>query len=79
MNSASVTPIYSPGIKELNELFNNLQKPYGKGEIVRFNLAYQRLYPQLSRTEKRRAKILVDALITNLENEKLASHIYGVV
>jgi len=79
MNTATVTPVYSAGIQELNELFNNLRKPYGKGEIVRFNLAYQRIYPQLSRTEKRRAEVLVDALITNLEDDRLACQVYGVV
>ncbi len=79
MNAVSITPVHSHAIQELNELFNNLQKPYGKGEIVRFNLAYQRIYPQLSRSEKRRAEVLVDALITNLEDDRLASQVYGVV
>ncbi len=79
MSIASVTPIHSPGILELNALFNNLQKPYGKAEIVRFNLAFQRIYPQLSRTERRRAEILADALITNLEDDKLALQLSCVV
>jgi hypothetical protein len=79
MNVAPITPIHSASIQELNELFNNLQKPYGRGEIVRFNLAYQKLYPNLSRHEKRRAEALVDALLVNLEDERLASKIYGVV
>ena len=79
MNAATVTPIHTSGISELNELFNILRKPYGDGEIVRFNLAYQRVYPQLSRTEKRHAETLVDTLIENLEREGLAPKIYGVV
>ena len=79
MNVNPVTHIHSTGIQELNELFNNLRKPYGQGEIVRFNLAYQKVYPQLSRLEKRRAEVLVDALLVNLEDERLASKIYGVV
>ena len=79
MHTASVTPIHSCGIQELNALFNHLQKPYGKAEILRFNLEYQRIYPQLSRIEKRRAEKMVDAMIDNLEHERLASMIYGVV
>jgi hypothetical protein len=79
VKTASITPIHSSGMQDLNELFNNLQKPYGQGEIVRFNLAYQRLYPQLSRSEQVRAEKLVDALLDNLEDDSLASKIYGVV
>lgn len=79
MNTASITLIHSPAIYEINELFNSLAKPYGESEIVRFNLAYRRIYPQLSRTEKRRAESLVDALIDNLEHKSLAPKIYGVV
>jgi len=79
MNIATVTPIQSSGIQELNELFNNLQRPFGQGEIVRFNLAYKRLYPNLSRSEKRHAEKLVDAMIVDLEHEDLACKIYGVV
>jgi len=79
METKSITPLHSSNIQELNELFNNLIKPYGKGEIVRFNLAYQRLYPHLSRSEKRRAEKLVDAVLDNLEDENLAPKVYGVV
>jgi hypothetical protein len=79
MNTATVTPIHSSDIRDLNELFNDLQKPFGNGEIIRFNQAYQRIYPRLSRTEKHRAEMLVDALIDNLEHKSLASKIYGVV
>lgn len=79
MTNATATPVQSPGIQELNQLFNNLEKPYGKGEIVRFNLAYQRLYPSLSRSERGHAEKLVDALIVDLEHEDSARKIYGVV
>jgi len=51
----------------------------GKGEVVRFNLAYQRIYPHLSREEEQHAEVLVDAMIADLENESLAAQIYGVV
>ena len=79
MNTATVTPIHSNGMRELRALFNTLHQPYGQGDIVRFNLAYQRLYPTLSRTEKFQAESLVDAMLDNLQDEKLAPTIYGVV
>jgi hypothetical protein len=79
VNTATVTPIHSSDIQELNELFNNLRKPYGRGEIYRFNLTYQRLYPKLSRFEKRHAEKLVDALLADLEHDDLACKVYGVV
>ena len=79
MNTSTITKINPTGLYELNELFNSLQKPCGRGEIRRFNLAYQNIYPQLSRAEKRLAEILVDRLIDNLENKSLSSKIYGVV
>ncbi len=79
MKTRSVFPRYSSGIQELKDLFNSLQRPYGQGEIVRFNLLYQRLYPQLSRSEKRCAEELVDALLADLGDEHLAPKVYGVV
>jgi hypothetical protein len=79
MSIATASPTQSPALYEIDALFNSLRKPCGPGEIVRFNLAYQRVYPQLSQTEKRRAEDLVDALIGNLEHGRLASQIYGVV
>ncbi len=79
MTTKAASPLCSTVIQELNDLFNSLQKPYALGEIVRFNPAYQRLYPQMSRTEKLCAEKLVDALLMDLEDKKLASKIYGVV
>ncbi len=79
MNTATNSPVYSSGIQEINELFDNLHAPYGKGEIVRFNLVYQRIYPCLSQAEKKRAEKLVDELIENLQDVRLAPEIYGVV
>jgi hypothetical protein len=79
MNTAPVMPLYSTEIIEINDLFNNLRKPCGKDEIMLFNRTYQRIYPRLSRLEKRHAEILVDALIDNLEDDRLAGQIYGVV
>ncbi len=79
MTTKAASPLCPTGIQELNDLFNNLQKPYALGEIVRFNLAYQRQHPQMSRSEKLCAEKLVDALLVDLEDKKLASKIYGVV
>jgi hypothetical protein len=79
MNAPNIAPLHSSSMQDLNCLFNSLQKPYGKGEIVRFNLAYQRLYPTLTRAERLRAEKLVDALLDNLEDERLAPKIFGVV
>lgn len=65
-------------MNELNALFSALKKPYGSGEIVRFNLVYQRIYPALNRSDKHQAEELVDALLRDLEHEDLAPKIYGV-
>ncbi|MBS1212925.1 MAG: hypothetical protein H6R26_1542 [Proteobacteria bacterium] len=79
MNTATVTPIRSSDYQELNSVFNKLQKPYGQGEITRFNTAYQRVRHDLSRHEKRRAEDFVDALLADLADEDLATKIFGVV
>lgn len=79
MRSAMVTPIHSPQFLELQTTFGTFKPPYGKGDIVRFNLLYQRIYNQLNREEKRRAEEFVDALIANVESQELASRIFGVV
>jgi hypothetical protein len=81
MKQKSAILLRSVGIQELTDLFNDLSKPYGQGEgeVVRFNLAYQRIYPHLNSEEKLCAEKLVDTLLVNLENEKLASRVYGVV
>lgn len=71
-------PAITSNMRELNALFNALKRPYGNGEIVRFNLAYQRIYPALNRSDKHRAEELVDALLRDLEHEDLAPKIYGV-
>ena len=65
-------------MQELNALFSALKKPYGSGEIVRFNLAYQRIYPALNRSDKHHAEELVDALLSDLEQEDLAPKINGI-
>lgn len=78
MQTAADTPIHSADFKKLQGLFDSLQKPYGHGDIVRFNLAYQRLYPQLSRDEKCRAEELVDALMADPQQQDLAAKICAV-
>ena len=79
MNTAKSIPTDSSAFQELNTLINAMASPYGQGDIVRFNLLYQRIYPQLSRDEKRRAEEFVDALIAGVEKEEWTSQIYGVV
>jgi hypothetical protein len=79
MKAKSNDAIHSEEMGELVTLFNSLRKPYGQGEIVRFNLVYQRLYPHLTRSEKQCAEKLVDALLDNLADEGLAPKVYGVV
>jgi len=79
MTTATITQLHTAAMQDLNRLYNDLQRPYGQGEIVRFNLAYQRLYPQLNPSEKQRAEKLVDSLLDNLEDDRLASKVYGVV
>ncbi|MCU0736412.1 MAG: hypothetical protein MUF20_13000 [Methylotetracoccus sp.] len=54
---------------ELQSLFNSLEKPYGPGEVVRFNLAYIRAHPHLKSHEKYRAAEFLDALVAEVEHE----------
>ena len=79
MHQTNVTPIHSADLQQLQSLFLTLDKPCGISEIIRFNQLYRRVYPDLSRLEKRRAEDLVDALIADLEHPDLAPKIYGVV
>lgn len=72
MNTATFISSPSSGMAELKALFESLQMPYRRGDIVRFNLAYQRLYTTLSPHEKLKAETLVDALLENREDEPLA-------
>jgi hypothetical protein len=73
MNTPSLAPIHSAGIRELNDLFNDLRRPCGTVEVLRFKRAYRRLYPHLNRAEGRFADKLVAALRVDLERDELAS------
>lgn len=66
MHTRTVTAIYSPEFLEIQTLFHSLKRPYGAGDITRFNLAYSRMYPRLNRQERRRAEAFVDLLIAGL-------------
>ena len=79
MHNAHFQPSASNHYEQLQSLFNSLDAPYGQGEIVRFNLLYQRIYGELSRDERRHAEKLVDELIEGVEKEELKPRIYGVV
>ncbi len=69
MYESDTTPTHSSDFLELEDLFNSLEKPYGPGEVVRFNLAYSRAYPQLGVHERYRAAEFLDALIADVEHE----------
>lgn len=78
MNTATPSSLPSLGMQALIEVFNDLKPPYRQGDVVRFNLAYLRLYPKLGRSEKPRAEALATALLNNLEDERLASNVFLV-
>jgi hypothetical protein len=79
MSEAKVLPIYSLEFIELQAVFYELARPYDFNEIVCFNQTYERIYWSLRREEKRRAEMLVDALIEGLKTPTLACKIFGVV
>lgn len=54
------------GFQQLQSLFLSFQPPYGAGEIVRFNLAYHRVYPRLNPDERRRSEEWADALVADM-------------
>lgn len=71
MHTAALPRIHSPDFQQLLHLFNSFQVPYGQGDIIRFNLAYQRSYPCLTASERRQADDIVDELIASSESEEL--------
>jgi hypothetical protein len=79
MRTAKIVPLFSAEFQGLNTLFQELQPPYGLPEILRFNRAYQPIYPRLAAEEKRRAEEMVDALIEGVERRELRARIFGVV
>jgi hypothetical protein len=79
MTDNKALPIHSSGYIELHDIFYTLEQPYDLHDIHRFNQAYERVYRQLQREEKRRAEIFVDTLIDGIEAPHLASKIFGVV
>ncbi|WP_348758617.1 hypothetical protein [Candidatus Methylocalor cossyra] len=79
MPVSTVSSLYSGQFDTLREFFYSIQPPYTLAHIREFNAIYRRIYPQLSREEKRRAEEFVDALIAGLENPEWASKIFGVV
>ena len=79
MHDATNTARYSAAFLRLQDQFLNLPKPCGLDEIVRFNLLYSHLYPNLSPQEKRHAEDFVDALIEQVQDEALAARLSVVV
>lgn len=78
MHDATVVAPDSADFLRLQELFMSLEQPCGLDDILRFNLLYSHLYPNLSPHEKRRAEDFVDALMEHLEDQQLAARIDGV-
>jgi hypothetical protein len=79
MHAKTVSPLYSEHFNELRTFFQSLQPPYTLHHIREFNAIYRRIYPALSREEKRRAEDFVDSLIEGLERKDWAPKIFGVV
>ena len=79
MNTAEIIPIHSSDFSEIKDFFHIHQPPYQLEHIFQFNSLYRRVYFRLSKEEKRRSEELVDKLIEELEDRRLASKIFGVV
>lgn len=77
--AASVSVLYSDTFDELRRYFMGIEPPYSLQHVREFNRIYGRIYPILSKDEKRRAEDFVDALIAGVERREWAEKIYGVV
>lgn len=75
----NVTRIHSEGFEELLLYYQTLKKPYSESDIRAFNAIYRCVYQNLSREEKRRSEALVDLILADLDEPRLACLIYGVV
>lgn len=75
----TVTRIHSEGFEELLLYYQTLKKPYSESDIRAFNAIYRCVYQNLSREEKRRSEALVDLILADLDEPRLACLIYGVV
>lgn len=74
-----VSTLYSERFDELRSYFVSIAPPYTLTHIRHFNGIYRRIYPLLTRDEKRRAEDFVDALIDGVERKEWACKIFGVV
>ena len=79
MQSPKAVSIHSDGYLEIGKFFKTTPPPYNLGHIDEFNRLYQRIYPGLNGTEKRKAEDYVDYLIKHVEQPDWISRIYGVV
>ncbi|MGZ8250686.1 MAG: hypothetical protein ACXWUF_21910 [Methylomagnum sp.] len=77
--AASVSFLYSDRFDELRRYFMSIEPPYTLQHIREFNRIYGRIYPVLTKDEKRRAEDFVDALIAGVGRQEWAEKIYGVV
>ncbi len=79
MCTVRLTPLFSEEFQELQRWADSVAPPYGPAEIFEFNRIYRRIYPALSREERRRAEKIVDALIDGVGDPAWTAKIYGVV
>lgn len=75
----NVIGLSSESFYQINAFFQSIDPPYTLKHINGFNSIYRRIYPLLSRDEKRRSEEFVDLLIDNLERKEWAAKIFGVV
>lgn len=68
MTRASTAERPTAGLQELIRVFRSLERPFGPEAIWSFTTTYKRVYPALSRTDKRHADDLVTTFIDNLKD-----------
>ena len=72
MVEVSSPPAQSAGMQHLIEWFDRLQQPYDAGEILRFNLVFKLIYPDLDHAEKTQAERLLGELLAERQAELLS-------
>jgi len=65
MPATRLPTFQSPGYEELSKLFFSLEPPYSESAVRESNIYYRKIYPALSRQERRKAEWLVDLMILN--------------
>ena len=79
MNATAKYPAARASWTDIQACFHDVQPPYREGDIVRFNLVYQRVYPRLSPEEKLQAEAFIDQLLEGLERTDRAPRRYAAI